>query len=136
MLKFVLFLVSLVFVFVFTFFWLIPWVTEFMQSDASYEITEMLTGKEDPTDRSDSAVTQCKRFVAQDENAPGSARAPDQDHKVYQFADATYVVKAVLEGGDGYTTTVYNCTVRFSGADESDQSNWKLVSIVFKAEPD
>ncbi|MGH8657021.1 MAG: hypothetical protein ACREV4_00625 [Gammaproteobacteria bacterium] len=130
MVKLISFIVFLVFAFVVTFLGIVPWVTQFMQSETADKMFAVFSSsKEDGTDRSDIAVDKCRQFVrAESENAT-TADVAGQNHQTQYLNDGVYAVRAYVTGDASGERDIYHCVVRYTGGSDDEEGEWSLVSL-------
>lgn len=130
MVKLISFVVFLVFTFVVTFYGIVPWVTEFMQSETADSMIGLFSSsEEDGTDRSDLAVDQCRQFVRAESENPTAADVPGQGHQTRYLNDGVYAVRSYATGDAAGEHDIYHCVVRYTGGSDGDEGEWSLVSL-------
>ncbi|MGH8579038.1 MAG: hypothetical protein ACREVK_02575 [Gammaproteobacteria bacterium] len=131
MLKLISFIAFLVFAFVITFYGIVPWVTEFMQSETADTMFTLFSSseEEDGTDRSDLAVDTCRQFVRAESENPTAADVPGQNHQTRYLNDGIYAVRSYATGDAGVENDIYHCVVRYTGGGDGGEGEWSLVSL-------
>ncbi len=132
MAKLISFIVFLIFAFVGTFYVVVPWVTQFMQSESADTMFALFSSseEEDGIDRSDLAVDKCRQFVRAESENPTAADVPGQNHQTRYLKDGVYAVRryAASDAGGG-ERDVYHCIVRYTVGSDGGEGEWALVSL-------
>ncbi|MGH8613588.1 MAG: hypothetical protein ACREYF_16620 [Gammaproteobacteria bacterium] len=130
MVKLISFIFFLVLAFVVTFYGIVPWVTQFMQSESADAMFALFSSsEEDGTDRSDLAVDKCRQFVRAESENPTAADVPGQSHQTRYLNDGVYAVRSQATGDGGGERDIYHCVVRYTKGGDGDEGEWSLVSL-------
>ncbi len=132
MAKLISFIVFLILAFVVTFFVVVPWVTQFMQSESADTMFALFSSpeEEDGIDRSDLAVDRCRQFVRAESENPTAADVPGQNHQTRYLRDGVYAVRRYATGdAGGGERDIYHCIVRYTASSDGGEGEWALVSL-------
>lgn len=105
-----------------------PFVEGVIESDAFDADTSELDAK----DRTRIAYGHCNTFVQDDLGSDRTIQFAGDDYKSWELASGKYLISSfVLEqdesGKQGRRT--YACNVQFTGGDDMDHANWKLLGL-------
>lgn len=105
-----------------------PFVEGIVQSDAFEADTSALEGK----DRTRIAFTQCNDFLQEDVGPDSALQFAGEDYKSWELASGRYLISSYVLQQDASGKQVrknYACNVQFSGGDDTDHANWKLLGM-------
>jgi hypothetical protein len=96
-------------------------------------VVVMLSGSDSSErDHSTMAVIQCQHFVRDRLRAPSTADFPFLDHSTRSAGSDRYVVTSYVDAQNGFGATIRNnwrCEIQFSGGEEADRRNWRLINL-------
>ena len=105
-----------------------PFVEGVVQSDMFDADTSELEGK----DRGRIAFTQCNDFIQEDLGSGSAVQFAGEEFKSWELASGRYLISSYVlqqdESGKQVRKT-YACNVQFSGGDDMDHANWKLLGM-------
>ncbi len=105
-----------------------PFVEGVVQSDVFEADTSALEGK----DRTRIAFTQCNDFVQEDLGPDSAVQFAGEEYKSWELASGRYLISSYVLQHDASGKQVrknYACNVQFSGGDDMDHANWKLLGM-------
>ncbi len=105
-----------------------PFVESVVESDLFDADTSELEGK----DRGRVAFSQCNDFILADRGNNGPIQFAGEDYRSWELASGRYLISSHIlqtdESGKRERKN-YACNVQFTGGDEADRANWKLLGL-------
>jgi len=86
------------------------------------------------TDRGGMAYYHCKQYLEQNLSSPSTADFPFGD-RAQQYQNQTYRTSSYVDSQNGFGATIrshWNCNIQYTGGDENNSKNWKLVNLEFQ----
>ena len=90
------------------------------------------TSELDAKDRARIAFGQCNTFVQDEFGSDHSLQFAGEDYKSWELAAGRYLISSFVLDQDTsgkQTKRSFACNVQFSGGDDADHANWKLIGL-------
>lgn len=105
-----------------------PFVEGVVESSAFDRDTSELDSK----DRAPIAFSQCNAFVQDDLGSDRTIQFAGEDYKSWELAAGRYLISSFvfdLDPSGKQVKRSFACNVQFSGGDDTDHANWKLLGL-------
>jgi hypothetical protein len=117
---------------------IMPLVLSVVKSEAFFEKpieeNEPLGKLDAPTERTAFAFANCREAVLNTGNLSDKAEFKTDHYETWALGNRQYLIRSsvvVPSGATGGTETLYACTIRLTGEDQSKPSDWSILGVDF-----